>query len=53
MSALVWPWFGGHILKPGGKLVIAHFDWLPLTGNVVEATEELILQYNPSRTKHQ
>jgi hypothetical protein len=30
-----------------GKLVIAHFDWLPLSGNVVEATEDLIRRYNP------
>ena len=28
-------------------LVIAHFDWLPLTGSVVEATEALILAHNP------
>jgi hypothetical protein len=28
-------------------VVIAHFDWLPLAGNVVEATERLIGQYNP------
>jgi hypothetical protein len=36
------------VLKPSGYLVIAHFDWLPLTGNVVEATENLILQHNPA-----
>lgn len=35
------------MLKPGGKLVIANFDWLPLARNVVEATEELIIRYNP------
>ena len=29
-------------------MVIAHFDWLPLPGNVVEATEQLILQHNPA-----
>jgi len=28
-------------------LVIAHFDWIPLPGNVVEATEQLIVQHNP------
>lgn len=50
-----WHWFNqaavsaevNRLLRPGGKLVVAHFDWLPLRGNVVEATEELILKYNP------
>ena len=37
-----------RLLRPGGVLVIAHYDWLPLAGNVVELTEELILRYNPS-----
>lgn len=51
-----WHWFDRpqaiaeviRILKRGGKVVIAHFDWLPLTGNVVEATEKLIKQHNPA-----
>ena len=50
-----WHWFDQprviaeviRLLRPGGKLVIANFDWLPLPGNMVEATEELIVQYNP------
>lgn len=29
-------------------ILIAHFDWLPLTGNVVRATEELIELHNPN-----
>ena len=49
-----WHWFDRpkaanevlRILKKGGKLVIAHFDWLPLSGNVVEATEQLIEKHN-------
>ncbi|MGI9237763.1 MAG: class I SAM-dependent methyltransferase [Woeseiaceae bacterium] len=49
-----WHWFNQslaiaeviRLLKPGGKLVIANFDWLPQAGNVVEATEVLIMQYN-------
>lgn len=53
-----WHWFDrtqaaqevARVLKPGGRIVIAHFDWLPLPGNVVEATEDLILRYNPNWT---
>ena len=53
-----WHWFDGQaacaeisrILHVDGWLVIAHFDWLPLRGNLVEATEELILSFNPSWT---
>lgn len=51
-----WHWFNGiraalearRVLIPGGTLIIAHFDWLPLAGNVVSATESLILRHNPS-----
>ncbi|MFP6743869.1 MAG: hypothetical protein VCB77_01615 [Alphaproteobacteria bacterium] len=50
-----WYWFDGpraaaearRLLKPGGTLVMAHFDWLPLTGNMVAATERLIERHNP------
>lgn len=53
-----WHWFDRamagaesvRVLKPSGRIVIAHFDWLPLSENVVEATEELILKYNPAWT---
>jgi SAM-dependent methyltransferase len=55
-----WHWFdrpqalaeARRILKSSGKLVIAHFDWLPLAGSVVEATEELIKRYNPAWHLH-
>jgi SAM-dependent methyltransferase len=53
-----WHWFDREkagrealrLLTPGGRLIIAHFDWIPLTGNVVEATESLIESHNPSWT---
>jgi SAM-dependent methyltransferase len=51
-----WHWFdrpraaaeAARILKPDGILVIAHFDWIPLSGNMVRATEELIEHHNPN-----
>ena len=50
-----WHWFDRpvaalemkRILKPNGRAVIAHFDWIPLDGNVVDLTEKLIETYNP------
>jgi SAM-dependent methyltransferase len=50
-----WHWFDRpnaalevkRILKPNGHVLIAHFDWLPLEGNVVDLTEKLIQTYNP------
>jgi SAM-dependent methyltransferase len=49
-----WHWFErpraaaevARILRPDGMLVIAHFDWIPLAGNLVRATEELIEHHN-------
>ncbi len=51
-----WHWFDGikaakeirRILVSRGSIIIAHFDWLPLAGNVVTATEALISRYNPA-----
>ena len=53
-----WHWFDRaraaaevrRLLQPGGALVIAHFDWIPLPGNVAEATERLIERHNPDWT---
>lgn len=50
-----WHWFDRRIaasevhrvLRPDGLIVIAHFDWIALPGNVVEATEHLIVKHNP------
>jgi SAM-dependent methyltransferase len=51
-----WHWFDRpvaaaecmRVLVPRGTLVICYFDWLPLPGNVVAATEALILEHNPA-----
>lgn len=51
-----WHWFDRpraalelkRVLAPGGRLVIAHFDWLPVAGNVTQATEALIEAHNPA-----
>ncbi len=53
-----WHWFdrpraaaeARRLLVPGGRLAICHFDWLPLPGNVVAATEALIEAHNPAWT---
>jgi SAM-dependent methyltransferase len=50
-----WHWFERaraaievrRLLVSAGALVIAHFDWLPFTDNVVEQTELLIREHNP------
>lgn len=50
-----WHWFDrsqavieiGRVLVPGGRLIIAHFDWLAVRDNVVTMTERLIEQHNP------
>ena len=51
-----WHWFdraaaareASRILRRDGRILIAHFDWIPLPGNVAEATEKLILAHSPS-----
>lgn len=50
-----WHWFDGsaaarearRLLQPGGRLVIAHFDYLARDGNLAAATEALLLRFNP------
>jgi SAM-dependent methyltransferase len=51
-----WHWFDrpraaievARVLRTTGSIVIAHFDWIPLPGNVAEATEKLIASYSPT-----
>jgi ubiquinone/menaquinone biosynthesis C-methylase UbiE len=53
-----WHWFdrpraaaeARRVLKPGGTLMMAHFDWLRIPNGVVAATEALILKYSPGWT---
>jgi SAM-dependent methyltransferase len=50
-----WHWFdraraaneARRVLTAQGRLVIAYFDWIPVLGNMVEATEKLIEHHNP------
>jgi|CXWL01.1.fsa_nt_gi SAM-dependent methyltransferase len=50
-----WHWFDGiaaaqecrRVLRPRGRLVIAHFNYLPLPGSTAEASEALILERHP------
>ena len=53
-----WHWFdrpraaaeARRLLVSGGMLAICHFDWLPLPGTVVAATEALIEAHNSAWT---
>ncbi len=50
-----WHWFARavaakearRVLRASGRIILAHFDWIALPGNVVAATESLIEQHNP------
>ncbi|MGE6760348.1 class I SAM-dependent methyltransferase [Corallococcus interemptor] len=50
-----WHWFDRaaaarevfRLLKPGGKLILCHFDWMALPGNLLEATEALVEEFSP------
>ncbi|HRP63795.1 MAG TPA: class I SAM-dependent methyltransferase [Phycisphaerales bacterium] len=51
-----WGWFNHEqalaevqrVLRPGGLLIVAHYDYLTAYSEVVQATEQLILQHNPA-----
>ena len=50
-----WWWFDAdaalaeatRLLRPGGALLLASWDWIPQPGNVVDLTERLIESHNP------
>jgi len=53
-AAQCWHWFDravvmrevARLLRPNGRVVIVHFDWIPVEGTIAEATEGLIKSYN-------
>lgn len=56
-----WHWFDRpaaiaevrRLLRPGGRVLIAHLDWIPLRGNLVEMMEDLVERYNPAQPRPQ
>ncbi|MEN8133188.1 MAG: class I SAM-dependent methyltransferase, partial [Pseudomonadota bacterium] len=36
-----------RVLKPGGKLLVSHFSFMPRLDPIVRASEALVLKYNP------
>jgi len=40
-----------RVLKPGGRLLMANFSYLPGPGSVAEASEQLVLRHNPGWPK--
>ncbi len=60
LAGQCWHWFSRpdataevyRLLVPAGVIVIAHLDWIPLEGNIVYATEQLILKHNPKWAMH-
>jgi ubiquinone/menaquinone biosynthesis C-methylase UbiE len=59
-AAQCWHWFdrpaaaaeARRLLSPGGFLILTHFEWLTMPGNVPDVTAALIDRYNPAQPKH-
>jgi SAM-dependent methyltransferase len=55
-AAQAWHWFDRYVapfevlrvLRPGGRVAIVYQFYLPLPGNVAEASERLILRHRPA-----
>lgn len=55
IAGTCWHWFDRpkaaeecrRLLWPGGRLAIAHLDWLRLPGNVIDVTQATIDAFNP------
>jgi SAM-dependent methyltransferase len=55
LAGQCWWWFDAQlaikevkrILKPGGRLIICSFNYIPVPGSAAHACEEVILKHNP------
>lgn len=51
-----WHWFDRaraagealRLLRPGGRILVAYFSYLPLPGTMAAATEDLVLRHHPT-----
>ena len=56
LAGQCWHWFDRprvaqrlrHVLRPNGIIVIAHFDYYPIEGNIAYETQQLLEVFNPS-----
>ncbi len=56
VAAQCWHWFDRpkvaqgvrQLLRPNGQIVIAHFDYYEMDGNIVDETEQLLAVFNPT-----
>ena len=56
LAGQCWHWFDSQIalnevkrvLKPKGRFIICHLDWLPLAGTPTQLSEHLMIESNPN-----